>query len=790
MPNNKLTLIEIFRSAANTVLLNPHFVAEDAMYRTNSRQMSLTTSNPNGTESFGSGNQEQTSTSLSTVLSPEEIATYRLMTEAIGVARIPQAIYQQREHYYNKCFPIYRKQFQYNVNNKFPISRSKPYISTAISPDATKFVVLSEKKWAVYKIATDYNDSPILLFSGKSTGEITKASNEKSSKGKKFNTESPTQIEASPEYLYETEQQDLASWSHQIASLSNRYLAISGTEGILRVYDLERNAKAIYHYRSKFNIRFMTISCSGHFIACATTGINKQNANKKVPIIVLHWFRLGDFCPQLVYYLPNQLTSNNKQIPRLEMNQSVSFQEAETVSIEIPYNDVINTLSFSADDSYIVCSTKETSHILIINITNHYQPRLLQRLSRRYSSDSEDSEGITCVQFHPGNQLLSITSAAPRSYPVIISTDISTSQISPPSSFSGPSGPPHLNHPSSPIIGDISIYQQQQQQQQQPSISQQLLEPLYSTAASSSSPDPLTTPSFSPQSQSFMNQIPQSRYTGTPVPLSSSPLPGSSGMVSMKNNGVAPTIYSSTSSATASSKLKVVMRVEKVGSMIHRAAISPRPPLRLPGQVSNTVICGNGGGGGSGASGISSNGANNNNNNINGSGSNDNINGNTNGTSNNNINGNGNGNVNSNLNTNTNNNTNGISSISGTTGATTGVTGIGANLPSPSSSSSFSGCNNLLTPPSLSSSLSGISVAYLDKNGLVYLMNSLDKNSKRIVVLTEVASASNFLEAASLRFTPTGHALFILDRKGNFHIQDFAAGYPQQPGISKCRILG
>lgn len=606
LPNAKLSLLDIFRSASSSVQKISYQDYENTQYRPNPQQAASATSNNTTLEGYNS--------SLHAALTPEELSTYRRMSESIGGIRLPPAVLQQREKYYSKCFPTYRKQFQHSVGSWFPLARSKSYVSTAISPDATKFVVLSEKKWSVYQIPRDFNNSPTLLFSGKSTGEVTRASNEKgprryasSSSMKNADSVQPDPNEIPQEYFNEGETEDLETWSMQIASMSNRYLVISGTNGIMRVYDLERNAKAVYHYKSKYFIRYMAVSPTGQFIACATTGLDKKSktTNKRVPMVVLHWLRLGDFCPQMVYYHMSEF-DKSKISPKLLTETSIRFEEAETINIEIPYNDEISILSFSADDGFISCATRETSHILIINITNPHQPRLCQRLSRRSSLDDEDSEGITCLQFHPGNQFLSVTSAAPKAYPMIITTDLQNTQVSPSSSFSGPSGQSGGNG---------------------------FLETMSGIGSGSLSP-------------SSPNQALQ--MTG----------PGG-------NN--APTIYSSQSSSTGNSKLKVLMRVEKVGSMIHKAAVSPRPLVRAG---------------------------------------------------------------------------------------------------------------------------SGISVAYLDKNGLVYLMHSIDKSHRRIMVLTEVSSSPGYMSSASLRFSPTGHALFVLDRKGNFHIQDFAAGFPQQAGISKCRILG
>lgn len=447
--------------------------------------------------------------------------------------------FEQREKYYKKCFPNYRKQFQHTIGPRFSLPRSKTYVSSSISPDTLKFAVATEKKWSVYWTPLDYNDSPTLLSSGRSVGETLQTLAEKqhglkSASSLTFdpqNTAATTDIP--PLLTSEAEQAALTNWSHQIISLSNRYLAIAGSNGILRMYDMENQGKCVYHHKSKFNIGYMAISPNGSLIACAITGIdNKTQAEQ--PMIVLHWLQLGDTAPLMTRYT-NSMES-------MEKTSGMTIQIVETVTIRIPYKDVINCLSFSWDEAFLSCGTSLTSHILIINVTNPHEPRMMLKTSR-WTDKKPESEGITSIEFFPRSRLLAITSVAKNSYPMIIDTKIKST-------------------------------------------------------------------------------LSESR---TIPPLS------------------------------------MILRVEKVGWSIHRTSISPR----------------------------------------------------------------------------------------------------------------------------------GNAAAFLDKNGLVYLMYAptFENIHKRILVVAEVSSAPTYKEAAAMRFSPTGHALFIIDRKGNFHVEDFAAGSPQQAGISKCRIL-
>lgn len=784
-----LSLADTFRIAASTVF---------AEYPDLDRQLSTTESNYppgyHGQLSTKSSNLHITKTSsndYSQLLSADEISLYKLMSETIsGGSRTSQSDLQKAETFYKKCFPNYRKQFQHSINSKFSFSRSKPYISTSISPNATTFVVLSEKKWSVYKIPANFNDPPLLIFTGKSTGEVSKIQDNRSVRGKTKSivTDFLQNDFTSPEILLDSNQQsDLDNLTFKMASLSNRYLAISTTSGVLLVYDLEKNAKLIYYNKTKFDITTMTISASGQYIACATSGLNKKSS-KKVPIIILHWLRLGDFCPQLVYYTnpsfdASQISKVNtvdslKKVDSGSTSLIVNFQRAENVNIELTSNtDDIKTLTISPNDQFIACSTYRSSRVLIIQITNHHEPRLVQKLSRRSYSSSEGNnlysfdenngtfnamsgdnhgvgEGITCVRFHPGSSLLTITSAAPKAYPVIIATDLQS----------------YVNNASS--------------RSTQPS-------------AHSIAPNMATTISGSSKNFPGASGVSGNNHllhnSGNTIQFSSS-----------QSNYSSPT--------SGSSKLKLVMRIEKVGTMIDNAEFSPRSltitsskkgPLYQPPPPSTV------GASASAASGIYQSPGNA----VNNSGSS------------------------------TSSSASSPSSISQnnshatqqhsqlpppsmpvqmpyhplqkSVSASSSLSQSFSSSPSPSSfsnspTSSFMNSSTMShlqqqqhgssssyhqhSYTTTSPSYADITVAYLDKNGLVYLMHSVDKIHRRVLVLTEVApaissSSNDTYCQASLRFTPSGHQLFILDRKGNFYIQDFAAGYPQQAGISKCRIL-
>lgn len=86
----------------------------------------------------------------------------------------------------------------------------------------------------------------------------------------------------------------------------------------------------------------------------------------------------------------------------------------------------------------------------------------------------------------------------------------------------------------------------------------------------------------------------------------------------------------------------------------------------------------------------------------------------------------------------------------------------------------------------------GDSVAYLNRNGNVYIMATPrmdDNDNKKISCVLEVANAFRAKEAASLRFDPDGYKLYVLDRKGVLSIADFTAGTVEDHYVTRCKII-
>lgn len=497
VPEPKKGLIDVVREAASRV-------ASSSGATTDSSQSSTS---PSAVESWIQGLNLEPVTSLS--------ASHGLIEDDF------------REYNFSKSFPFYRKQFIHATQPRTAVflgkSAKTTYVS-AISPDCTKFCIANRQRWSLYAIAQDYNDGPILLHSEPmpDARRPSTSTNSAGSAGGSTNTttistdataEAPPQVDAS---------------STPMVSMNNDFVAVATPQGAVRVYSLASNPllpeddhypnfPLVYSYQSPFGIHCLALSPRSAILAYSIIGRDKVTKDTQ-PIIMLH-------CPST---------------PR--------FESIVTVSYTSPYRDPIKGLTFSSDESFLACCTYSESRFMVISVADLHTPRLVMKSSRRVDV-STDYEGVTSIQFFPGNsRYMSVTSVADKAPPVLLDTKCA------PGARSFNSGSSGLSHPT------------------------------------------------------------------------------------------------------------VLMRVDKVGSSIHRAEVSPR----------------------------------------------------------------------------------------------------------------------------------GDAVAFLDKSGLVYLMHApgMLSDMRKITIVSEVAGATNARAAASMRFTPSGHTLILVDRKGNLHIEDFAAGIPHQSGMGKCRVLG
>lgn len=334
--------------------------------------------------------------------------------------QILSTLSEEKEYNFSKCFPFHRKLTTFQTQQKilfntsflktvtktsrFISSHICTYIDKTTNAEITRFVLISEKRWELYEVT----DHPVLICCGKLTGEYGPLYNDlKQDYGHEviirngFSNSNDVDIESSELT------KKLSGWEFMTGRINNDFLVISGTKGIMRVFNISKNSlthelgRPVYTYTTDFPIRCITISPTDALIACSITA-KERVSKKEQPFVIVH---------KLI-----RSNAGNKIIGSVE-----------PTTITIPYRDPIKILNFNSISTHLICCTVWESRYLIIRLRspgsdNFRKPRLIwtdssiikskrKKLDAVFYDESDnedrldddalmmDHEGITDVQF-------------------------------------------------------------------------------------------------------------------------------------------------------------------------------------------------------------------------------------------------------------------------------------------------------------------------------------------------------------------------------------------------------
>ncbi|KAF3936580.1 hypothetical protein ABW19_dt0205674 [Dactylella cylindrospora] len=277
---------------------------------------------------------------------------------------------EKRHNMFMKNFPFYKAEYVHHIPTGGRL-RFADIVATCISPSCTKFALIEKKKFKVFSILSS-DKTPELLCAGKSTGEYGPFTNQYGL--------------ISPEDKVMAKQK---RFDYTMAACSDRFLAIAGTNGTLKVHDLREDGKTVYTYISEsYDIKCLAMSGDGSTIAL---GVVNMEHGRNQTMIVLH---------------------------HLDTAPDSASGAVETTKIIVPYTDTTGSMAFSDDGVYLACSTLREPRFLVYDLAAQ-PPRLVMKSSRKLDI-SHDAEGITSVKFFPGNRLMCVTSVATGAMPIVV----------------------------------------------------------------------------------------------------------------------------------------------------------------------------------------------------------------------------------------------------------------------------------------------------------------------------------------------------------------------------------
>lgn len=323
---------------------------------------------------------------------------HRLLLVLMGLS-------EKEEYNFSRCFPFYRKVSAFQTQqNKLLFSRglvkkSPKFVCSAISThydrgsnsEKTTFVLVSERKWELYEYS---NGKPVLVAFGKLTGEYGVLANE-------MKLPVDDGIVIRNEFTGNDRLKDvediiprLKSWVQLYCCLSEKYLVISGTTGLIRVLNVDSAVGPIgapvYTYLTNFPIRCISISPNNNLIACGITA-RERITGKQQPFIIVH---------------------------KIDTDGLGKVVEVTPITITVPFRDPLKIMSFNASSTHLLCCTVYEMRYFIIRLrgdaTQDYKkPRLIwsdmrvNRTSRKKRDDgSPETEDIEESQMNPDDQML------------------------------------------------------------------------------------------------------------------------------------------------------------------------------------------------------------------------------------------------------------------------------------------------------------------------------------------------------------------------------------------------
>lgn len=311
---------------------------------------------------------------------------------------------EKEEYNFSRCFPFHRKHTAFQTQQKFTKllfkSKTARFSGSAmcarfdpvLGEEKALFVLITDKKWEYYEYTASMG-RPSLVAVGRLNGEfgLLAGAMHAPVEGMIVRNEF-----SGNEKNDEGGADDLAgrlrSWVQLHCVLSDRFLVITGTRGVVRVLNVDSSfgeiGAPVYTYLTNFPIRCTAIAPNNGLIACGITA-RERLSGKQQPFIILHQIEIEN--GRLLGVTP--------------------------ITITVPYRDPLKILTFNASSSHLMCCTVYEMRYFIIRLrsetsTSYKRPRLIWLdVTRKPRKDDapEDTEhdddqmmeveGITDVKF-------------------------------------------------------------------------------------------------------------------------------------------------------------------------------------------------------------------------------------------------------------------------------------------------------------------------------------------------------------------------------------------------------
>lgn len=298
------------------------------------------------------------------------------------------ALNGQEEYNFLRCFPFHRKVSAFATQQsrlfslrnlvKKSVKISGCAIATgydyATHTERTLFVLLSDKKWELYKYTAT---KPLLVACGRLTGEygpLQGTLRVPADEGLVVRNDFGA---ADDDTSISELSLRLKQWVQLYCCLSEKYLVVAGTRGVVRVLDADVDSpdvgRPLYTYLTNFPIRCVALAPNSALLACGITA-KERHLGKQQPFVILHQLETGED----------------------------GALAAEPITITVPYRDPLKLLAFNGSSTHLLCCTVYEMRYFLIRLrdpatADYRRPRLIwsdMRVNRKPRTASESSDAI------------------------------------------------------------------------------------------------------------------------------------------------------------------------------------------------------------------------------------------------------------------------------------------------------------------------------------------------------------------------------------------------------------
>lgn len=322
--------------------------------------------------------------------------------DRLAMLRALLGLSDREEYNFLRCFPFHRKVSAFATQQPkllFRLKKAANFLALALATrvdplsgaETALFALVADRRWELWLYA---GSRPVLAACGRLNGDYGPSA---SSMRSPAHDGAVVRSDFAGNDRTDTPDDDdvparLRSWVQLYCCLSDKYLVILGTRGVLRVLNVDPAAgdvgAPVYTYLTNFPIRCIAMAPDSSVVGCGITA-RERVSGKQQPFVVLH---------------------NTAKRPGPDALPAFG----PPTTITVPYRDPLKVLAFNAAGTHLLCCTVYEMRYFMVRLRDGAgdtvrRPRLVwsdRRVKRRRRTGSSGSSSDDDTTMHDDDQML------------------------------------------------------------------------------------------------------------------------------------------------------------------------------------------------------------------------------------------------------------------------------------------------------------------------------------------------------------------------------------------------